>query len=66
MPTPIEILMDPISLVILAMYALLIVWEAVFPARALPTIPWWKTRAISVFIVYFFLTAYFPCSRIHS
>lgn len=60
MPTPIEILMDPISLVILAMYALVIVWEAVFPARALPVIPWWKTRALSVFVVYFFLTSYFP------
>ncbi len=39
MPTPVEILMDPISLVILAMYVLLVVWEAVFPARVLPEIP---------------------------
>ena len=60
MPTPVEILMDPISLVILAMYALLVAWEAVFPARVLPEIPWWKTRALCIFIVYFYLTTYLP------
>lgn len=60
MPTPIEILMDPISLIILAMYAIIIVWELVFPARALPTIPWWKTRALSVFVFYFFFASYVP------
>lgn len=60
MPTPVEILMDPISLVILAMYVLLVAWEAVFPARVLPEIPWWKTRALCIFVVYFYLTTYLP------
>jgi sterol desaturase/sphingolipid hydroxylase (fatty acid hydroxylase superfamily) len=60
MPTPLEILIDPISLIILAMYALVIIWEAVFPARVLPAVPWWKTRALSVFVVYFFLASYLP------
>ena len=39
MPTPLEILLDPVSLYILAMYALLMIWEAIFPARKLPVIP---------------------------
>jgi hypothetical protein len=33
MPTPIEILLDPVSLAVFALYAALIVWEAVAPAR---------------------------------
>ncbi len=60
MPTPIAILMDPISLAILAMYALLVAWEAVFPARVLPEISWWKTRALCTFVVYFYPTTYLP------
>jgi len=52
--------MDPISLIISAMYAFVIIWEKVFPAKTLPTIPWWKTRALSVFVVYFFLASYLP------
>ncbi len=60
MPTPIEILLDPISLVILAMYAALMIWEAVAPARTLPRVPWWKTRALASFAVYFYLSTYLP------
>ncbi len=60
MPSPIEILLDPVSLIILGMYALLIIWEALFPARELPKIAWWKTRSLSVFVCYFFLASYFP------
>jgi len=42
MPTPFQILADPASLVIMAMYLALMVWEAFFPARRLPSIPFWK------------------------
>lgn len=60
MPTPIEVLMDPISLVILAMYAIIIAWERAFPAKVLPSIKWWKTRALTVFVFYFFCASYIP------
>src|SRR5262245_17992675 len=35
-PTPLEILLDPISLVVMAIYATLIALETAFPARRLP------------------------------
>lgn len=60
MPTPLEILLDPVSLTVLALYAALIVVEALFPARPLPPVRLWRTRAFAVFIVYFFLSSYLP------
>jgi len=60
MPTPLEILLDPISLIILAMYAFLMIWESVAPGRELPKIKYWKIRGISVFIVYFYVASYLP------
>jgi sterol desaturase/sphingolipid hydroxylase (fatty acid hydroxylase superfamily) len=60
MPTPLEILLDPVSLTVLALYGALIGLEALFPARALPPVRWWRTRALLVFAVYFFLAAYLP------
>jgi sterol desaturase/sphingolipid hydroxylase (fatty acid hydroxylase superfamily) len=60
MPTPLEILLDPVSLAVLAIYGALILVEAVFPARALPRIPGWHARALAVFVVYFFLSSYLP------
>ena len=36
MPTPLEILLDPVSLTVLALYGALIGLEALFPARPLP------------------------------
>lgn len=60
MPTPLEILLDPISLTTLSMYALLVVWEALFPAKALPKIKSWKLKGLASFTVYFFLSSYLP------
>jgi sterol desaturase/sphingolipid hydroxylase (fatty acid hydroxylase superfamily) len=60
MPTPIEILLDPISLGVLALYAVLMLWEAILPARKLPKIRGWYTRALVSFVVYFFLSSYLP------
>ena len=60
MPTPLEILLDPVSLAVLAIYGALIFVEAVFPARALPQVPGWHARALVVFAVYFFLSSYLP------
>lgn len=44
MPTPIEVLLDPISLAVIALYGALIAWEALVPARALPRVKAWKTK----------------------
>lgn len=60
MPTPFEILLDPISLGIIGMYALLMFWEAIFPGRKLPTVKFWKVRGIGVFFFFFYLSTYLP------
>jgi sterol desaturase/sphingolipid hydroxylase (fatty acid hydroxylase superfamily) len=60
MPTPLQILLDPISLTLLAIYGALILLEALFPARALPRIPGWRTRGLVVFAFYFFASSYLP------
>ena len=60
MPTPLQILMDPISLTVLGVYGALILLEALFPARPLPQVKGWRTRALVVFVVYFFASSYLP------
>ncbi len=60
MPTPIEVLLDPISLTIIAMYAILMIYEALFPARELPKVKFWKIKGILAFLVYFYLSTYLP------
>lgn len=60
MPTPFEILSDPVSLYILGIYFLLMLWEAFFPARKLPSIPYWHVKGIVAFFLFFFLSTYLP------
>ena len=60
MPTPIQVLLDPVSLAILGLFATMIVIEAVFPARKLPAVKGWRFRALLMFTGYFFLSAYLP------
>jgi sterol desaturase/sphingolipid hydroxylase (fatty acid hydroxylase superfamily) len=60
MPTPIEILLDPVSLVVIAMYIGLMIWEAVFPARELPKVRYWKIKGLSFFVLFFYLSSYLP------
>lgn len=60
MPTPLELLLDPISLGLLGMYLLLILCETFFPARKLPTIKHWKAKGIFSFFLFFFLSTYLP------
>ena len=60
MPTPIDILLDPISISVLAMYALLIAWEALAPARELPVVTGWFPRTLAAFSAYFLLSSYLP------
>lgn len=60
LPSPIAVLLDPISLVVIAMYAALIIWEALFPAKKLPFVKYWKLKGLLSFTVFFFLSTYFP------
>lgn len=60
MPTPFEILFDPISLVIIAIYIGLMIWEAVFPGRKLPQVKYWKLKGLTAFAIYFYLSSYLP------
>jgi sterol desaturase/sphingolipid hydroxylase (fatty acid hydroxylase superfamily) len=60
MPTPLDILLDPVSLYILAIYAMLIIWEAVFPARPLPKVRYWQIKGIVSFFIFFYLSSYLP------
>ena len=60
MPSPIEILLDPISLGVLVLYGVLILFEAVAPGRKLPEVRGWIPRALASFGVYFYLSSYLP------
>jgi sterol desaturase/sphingolipid hydroxylase (fatty acid hydroxylase superfamily) len=60
MPTPLEILLDPVSLTVIALYAALIVLEALFPARALVPVKGWRLRGLLAFAFYFYLSSYLP------
>jgi sterol desaturase/sphingolipid hydroxylase (fatty acid hydroxylase superfamily) len=60
MPTPFEILLDPVSIGVLALYAAFMLWEALRPARALPQIRGWHARALGSFAIYFYLSSYLP------
>ena len=60
MPTPLQILLDPVSLTVLGLYGALVLLEALFPARTLPRVKGWKTRALAVFVFYFYLSSYLP------
>lgn len=60
MPTPLELLIDPITLTMLAMFAALAIAERLFPGHSLPQVPGWRRRALAVFAVYFLLSSYLP------
>lgn len=60
MPSPLEIIFNPVSYAAFAIYATLMLWEFLFPARVLPQVKWWRTRGMLAFICYFFLSSYLP------
>lgn len=60
MPSPLELLLDPVSLTVMALYAALIAWEAIAPARPLPVVRGWKLLGLSAFFGYFFVSSYLP------
>ncbi|MEK6152448.1 sterol desaturase family protein [Flavobacteriaceae bacterium 3-367] len=60
LPSPMEILLDPISLFVYALFGGLMLWEALFPARKLPKIKFWILRGVAFFVAYVLLTTYIP------
>jgi sterol desaturase/sphingolipid hydroxylase (fatty acid hydroxylase superfamily) len=60
LPTPVELLLDPLSLTVFALYGALLLWEALAPARKLPDVPRWRMRAFASFGAYFLLSSYLP------
>jgi sterol desaturase/sphingolipid hydroxylase (fatty acid hydroxylase superfamily) len=60
MPTPLEILLDPVALTVIGIYAGLMAVEALFPARPLPVAKYWRARGIAAFLAYMLLSSYLP------
>lgn len=60
MPTPLEILLDPLSLVLIAIFAVLIFLEQILPGRTQKKIKYWVPKSLFFFIVYFYLSTYLP------
>jgi len=60
LPNPLELLLDPVSLAVFGIYALLMLWEAFWPARSLPEVKYWKLKGLTAFMVFFFLSSYLP------
>jgi sterol desaturase/sphingolipid hydroxylase (fatty acid hydroxylase superfamily) len=60
MPTPIEVLLDPVSLAVMALYGALTAWEAAAPARRLPAVRGWRARGLAAFLAYVMISTYLP------
>lgn len=60
MPTPLEILIDPLSLGLLSIYLGLIILEAIAPGQQLKKVKGWIPKSLAVFIIYFYLSTYLP------
>jgi sterol desaturase/sphingolipid hydroxylase (fatty acid hydroxylase superfamily) len=60
MPSLLSLILDPVSLAVFAIFAALMLWEALAPARALPRVRGWRIRGVVAFAGYFFLSSYLP------
>jgi sterol desaturase/sphingolipid hydroxylase (fatty acid hydroxylase superfamily) len=60
MPTPLEILQDPISLALIAIFAALILLEKLMPGQQQKTIKNWVPKTLLFFVAYFYLSTYLP------
>jgi sterol desaturase/sphingolipid hydroxylase (fatty acid hydroxylase superfamily) len=60
MPTPLEILLDPVSLLFTGIYSLLMLWEGIFPARKLPHVRFWRAKGIASYVFFLLLSSYLP------
>lgn len=60
MPTPIELLLDPLTLSVMAIFASLALWEALLPARRLPRVRAWRTKGLLAFAAFMAVSSYLP------
>lgn len=60
LPTPWQILIDPASIIVISIFLVLVIIEAVIPAQRLPTIKFWRMKGITAFFIYFFVSSYLP------
>lgn len=60
MVNPLEVLLDPVSLSFTGIYALMMLWEYIFPARKLPFVRFWYIKGILTYLFFLLLSTYFP------
>ncbi len=60
MPTPLDILLGPAALVTIGLFAGLMVWEAIAPARKLPAVRGWRLKGVAALAVYLLVAGYLP------
>ena len=60
MPSLVDLVLHPVSLAVFGIYAALMLWEYLRPARQLPHAPGWRLRGLAAFGVYFLLSSYLP------
>lgn len=60
MPTPLELLLDPLTLSVIGIFAALALWEALFPARRLPRVRGWRTKGLLAFAAFMAVSSYLP------
>lgn len=60
LPTPLQVLSDPASVVVTSIFFLLMLAEEIFPGRRLPVIRYWKIKGVLAFGIYFFVSTYLP------
>lgn len=60
MPTPLEIFMNPVILMLIGIYLMLMIWEFCFPARKLPAVPFWHLKGIVAMASYVLISSYLP------
>ncbi len=58
--SPVEVLLDPVSLAFVALFVGLLLWETQAPGRELPRVPGWRARGLTSLGVYFLLSSYLP------
>jgi sterol desaturase/sphingolipid hydroxylase (fatty acid hydroxylase superfamily) len=59
-PTPLELLLDPLTLSVIGVFAALAIWETLFPARTLPRVRGWRTKGALAFATYLLISSYLP------
>ena len=60
MPTPVEILLDPVSIATIAIFAGLILWELIAPAEKLDPSRAWPLRGTLAFFAFLYVSTYLP------